>query len=169
MTLTQQIIINILTSSSISALVVFGLRTYLSEKIKASIKSDYDKKLEDFKSKIKQSEYIRNNRYAALKELYVLYDQICPEKTHPDMDWEDALSDITCGFESHSKQLKKFVRDYGFILDKDISELISDSISYAQNGKFEEDYHQYDYAKKLYESVKEAKEKLFNQLNKDFN
>jgi hypothetical protein len=89
MNISTQILLNIITSSGVSALVVFGLRTYISEKIKSSIKNEYDKKLEDFKSKIKQIEYLRNNRYDALKALNSIYYRISPEKRHPDMEWDE--------------------------------------------------------------------------------
>lgn len=49
----QEIIYNFLVSAAVSGGVIFLAKTYLTEKIKASIKNEYDQKLEAYKTELK--------------------------------------------------------------------------------------------------------------------
>lgn len=165
MNFTAQIIINVLTSSIVSVFVIFILRTYISEKIKSGIKIEYDRKLEDFKSKIKHLEFIRNSRYEALKYLISIYYKIYPELRSPDMEWEDALSDIAEDFKNHKKLLKDFMKSYGHVMDKESTELIEFGILQCEQGIFEDQHNQLEHADKLIKSIIKVKETLSNTLN----
>lgn len=165
MNFTSQIIINVFTSSIVSAFVIFVFRTYISEKIKSSIKSEYDRKLEDFKSKIKQLEFLRDSRYEALRDLISIYYKIYPELRFPDMEWEDALSDIADDFKNHKKLLTDFMKSHGHVMDKELTELIEFGILQCEQGIFEDDHNQLKHADKLIKSVIKVKETLSNTLN----
>ena len=95
--------------------------------IKESINTFFQKKLEDYKFILKNSEKVFQFKLDASKELFKIAQDIIPEKTHPDMDWSEACEQITLNYGWLEESLNKFLCEYHATLSPNLYERIQNA------------------------------------------
>ncbi len=115
----------------------FVLKTFLETGIKESIGSVYKKQLEDHKFLLKNSEKVFQFKLDASKNLYKIFHEILPKRSHPDMDWDEVSEEIAASFSEHEDALDKFLCEYQSTLSPEILRRIRDAINACSDGRFE--------------------------------
>jgi len=148
MTLSQQILLNILSGSLSGGIVSFLIKTYFSTKITKSIDHQYklkydeyrkviDKELEKYKSDIRIQEFVFPKKLDALKAIYTFKIDIIDPPNYPDMDWYEACDRIALSFDSYESQIDTILKEFGSILPDKVITILENAGSYCSEGKFE--------------------------------
>lgn len=113
------------------------ITTWLGERTKRSIESEYAHSLEKFKDELLRRKTIFEEQVCAFKAFSSIKYKIYPEKNYHEMEWEDAIQYIALGFSGHYQELKLFLLKYSAILPKNIKNKIEQCWYTCSNGKLE--------------------------------
>ncbi|MDB5430304.1 MAG: hypothetical protein JWP35_1420 [Caulobacter sp.] len=114
------------------------------ERYKSELKSDADDELErvrntltrdveSYKVKLKKSEFLFEREFLAASGFMKLYGDFAPQKSHPDMDWDDAMDMIANNAHFTEQKLDAFMREHGAALNKDDREKLSSAVNMAND------------------------------------
>ena len=115
----------------------FVLKTVLEIGIKESIGGIYERRLEDHKFLLKNSEKVFQFKLDASKSLYRIFHEMLPKRSHPDMDWDDASEEIAASFSQHEDKLDYFLCEYQSTLSPAILDRVRKAINACSDGRFE--------------------------------
>lgn len=164
---------------------LYLLKIVLTNGVKAtveqSVKSEFDQRLERFKTDLVQEIEIlkaalaRSQPYfikqmQALEELNRIFRGILPVRGNPHMEWSDACEDIAISFGKHRDALRKFLADFSTVIPSSISDKLDTACDLANEGTFkvrrneERDFvwldDVLDDAEKFYEIIQETVKEL---------
>jgi hypothetical protein len=130
----KQMIIDTLVSVAFSGLVVFGLRTWIGERLKASIKANYDEKLEQIKNNLKISadkeiEQLKSN-FSIMLETHKI-----SIKATADIQIERTKSSLQIAAAEHSYRFTKLHEQRAEVIAKSYSMfllLLNSAADYAK-------------------------------------
>lgn len=115
----------------------FLVQTLVKSGIEKAVEHSFSKKLESQKTSLKKSEVYFTLQLEALSHIRTLRRKIIPERSHPDMDWDEACESIAKGFSKHEDELVNFLCRYETVLPKGVVEEAQLSIQSASDGRFE--------------------------------
>jgi DNA-directed RNA polymerase delta subunit len=133
----ENLLVTILSSIGGTTLILGGLFGWLGKRQLALLQSDISKELEQHKSKLKFNEKFQDNQLEASSKLYKIMKNIVPDKSCPEMSWDEACHEIADNFEIIEKQLAEFLGDHYTTLPPDIYEIIQETEYLCSNGKLE--------------------------------
>ena len=113
------------------AIYVFG------ERLKNSIMTQYNKSLESYKDELLRKKIIFEEQLLAYKKFSSIKYEIYPEKSHPDMDWGEAVQQIAMGFSGHYRLIKEFQIEYSAILPDSLRNKVEHCSYMCTDGGFE--------------------------------
>ena len=101
-----------------------------------SIESKLNHYLEVHKQKIKNSEFFFQKQYEASQDLYRIKVNMLPPFRHPDMDWHEALEEMSEKLEGTRNELQALLDKYFSVLSPDLVEKLESAMSSSDEGKF---------------------------------
>jgi hypothetical protein len=119
-------------------------------------KNKIDKDMEIHRSHIRLYEFIYPKRLAALDELYELRENVLPENHAPDMEWEDACSEISGSFVPFRRRVKSSIIKYGSILPDHVVGHLRSAILACQNGEYLDGAPANECANRFFEELEKA-------------
>jgi hypothetical protein len=129
----------------------------------SKVQGTIDIKIELEKLKSKNTEIYFQKQLEAMKELYKLRSKILPNYRMPDMEWDDACSDIAHNFKQIEEDIENYLIEYFSVLQKNIIDKLDSAKNSASEGKFESDPTDlkcYQLADNLWKRVEEANSEL---------
>ncbi|MBW2344362.1 MAG: hypothetical protein JRF53_10200 [Deltaproteobacteria bacterium] len=120
-------------SSGITTILIGLVAKYFLE----NHKKELNKELSVFETRLKNSIFYFSRQFEALSALYELFYGLLPTKTHPEMEWEDACSEIALDFEQLEKDLNYYLAKHTAVLETDVIDLIREADHLCAEGKFE--------------------------------
>lgn len=100
-------------------------------------KNKLDQELENYKVRLKKSEFLFQKEFEAASEYVALIRRLMPPFRHPNMDWYDACDDIALEFDKIESTLESYFSKHGAILDEQAKNKISECIGICAEGKFD--------------------------------
>lgn len=127
--------------------VSFLFKTFIKSGIEESVKLNFKKHLEDYKSQLRHemehfkaslrnAETVFVRQLEALTSLRHIYRKILPKPSAPYAEWTDACEEIAHSFEKHADALDEFLGTYGAVLPPEVLEKIESAASHANEGSF---------------------------------
>ncbi|HBL6966821.1 TPA: hypothetical protein LSH94_003064 [Morganella morganii] len=169
-----QIVTTAIVSLGGGAAIIVGFVKWFGDKWIQNLfqnkKHELDQMLENYKIKLKKSEFIFQKEFEAASEIVALIRSLLPTYNYPDMDWHDACDEIAQNFSQIEINLKRYLAKNGAILQKIDIDLIECCIGMAGESKFEINSPEVpDSANKaaneLYEKLKEVEKNLLHQIH----
>jgi hypothetical protein len=120
---------------------IFGTRL---ETFKSDLKKEGDEELErvkgvlsrdleSYKVKLKKSEFLFEKEFQAASEFLKLYSLFMPTRSHPEMDWGDAMEVIADDAGRTEIMLSKFVVEHGAALDEGDRDRLEAAVALAND------------------------------------
>lgn len=163
---TTEIIMAVLGATGFTSIsTVYVLKIFLETGIKEAIGSAYKKQLEEHKFLLKNSEKVFQFKLDASKSLYKIYHNMLPKRTHPDMDWDDAIEAIASSFSQHENKLDDFLCEYQSTLSPQILSRVRRAINACSDGRFEFYWDSSALDAVCTDSAKEKASELYYALN----
>jgi hypothetical protein len=100
------------------------------------LKGELVKDTETHKLKLKKQELLFAKELEAATEFFDLHRQIESKYRHPDMEWDEALTDVVEDFGSTEDRLQKFIAKYGPVLSDANRKGLELCMSMASNDRF---------------------------------
>lgn len=168
----------------------FLVKTLVKSGIEETVKSNFAKHLEDYKSQLnrevealkislKNSETFFSRQLEALTKLRRILRHLPPKKQTKYMEWDEACEEIAKSFCKHADGLDEFLCNHEAVLPNDVLQKLEAAISIATEGSFELDFNQrnvptpsrkgIDSADQFYNMVKDAVCTLQNVVNSQVN
>lgn len=122
-----------------SAIVAWALKlvgSTLAKGLVEKFKSDLQRELESYKTKLKKSEFIFQKEYEAASEFMAMKIGFYPSQRYAEMDWTDACEEIAGNLERIEQQLRAFISKHGAIMGKDTLEALIHAEGIAAANKF---------------------------------
>ena len=127
-------------------------------------KSDLQRELESYKTKLKKSEFLFQKEFDAASDFIAMKRGLLPPYRFPHMDWGDALEEIAQDLGGIEKKLDEFVAKHGAILPAEVLDMLSSAQGLAAENKFqagpEPHSETIEAARQLWEKLKEIEGKL---------
>jgi hypothetical protein len=121
--------------------IILGLSNWigglLANRYVERVKGEIAKELEDFKTRLKKSEFVFQKQYEAASSFVALKSDILPTHRFPEMEWTDACENIAEKFDKVERQLRTFVSVHGAVLSSEALKRIESAEARAGEGKFE--------------------------------
>jgi hypothetical protein len=164
-------ILNLLENLGITGLIAILLgwlgKRYLDRKLEIeksehqanikSIESSLNRYLEIHKQKIKNSEIFFQIQYEASQKLYEIKVKMRPPYSHPDMDWHEALEEMSNELAKTASNLQEFLNEYFTVLCPKIVENLESAIGMAEEGQFVGgDKNGVQFTENVYNRIKEC-------------
>ena len=99
-----------------------------------SFESSLSQYFEIHKQKIKNSELFFQKQFEASQALYKIRAEMLPAFSFPDMEWDDALSNMANDLTKTHKSLQKFNSEYYTVLKPEILEKLEFATHQAEEG-----------------------------------
>lgn len=100
------------------------------------VKSELAKESESHKLTLRKAELLFDRELQAVSDFGVLYRQIVPEYSRPDMEWEDACDIVAGRFVAIEKQLEDYLTKHAPVLTEALREKLRRCVTYASHNKF---------------------------------
>jgi len=97
------------------------------ERVKAAL----NRELEEHKARLKRSDFLFEREFLAASAMLKLYDDVYPKKSHPDMDWDDAMEEVAAHAGATRTKLDLFVIEHGAALAADLRKELGRASSLA--------------------------------------
>ncbi len=135
-----------------------------------------DKKIEKCRKKLNTYELISKKQLESADKFSEFYENLLSKKTHPDMEWEEAMEEMIFKSNSYLDFLTNFLASYRVCFDKDILDLLENcknKASYCRDVLMEmndpgEIYYSYKSGEDFYNCIKETYEYIKNFTDKKF-
>lgn len=136
------------------------------ERLKAVLGRETD----TYRLKLKKQELLFDQELGAAREFMRIHRLIRPSYSHPDMDWDEACTDVARGFASIEVTLETYLVQHGAVLDALSRNEIEECRTAASHYKFEAWDHEQLFAgavkkaAEVLESLPKIEERLISQL-----
>lgn len=106
------------------------------EKDLERIRDEYRSDLEKLRIRLKKSEFLFENEFAATSALVEYHEELIPLSDHPDMHMDDVYESIACRLGDVEAWIKQFVSKHGAVLPEDVSKTLMMAARSAGENKF---------------------------------
>ncbi|MER9524155.1 hypothetical protein NKI96_11275 [Mesorhizobium sp. M0292] len=100
------------------------------------LKNELAKESDLHKLKLRKAEILFDRELVAVVDFGKLYRQIAPSYSHPDMDWDDACTDVANRFSTIEKQLDNYLTNHAPVLTEELREKLGRCATIASHNKF---------------------------------
>jgi hypothetical protein len=94
------------------------------------------KETETHKLNLRKREILFQKEIEAVSAFIALHRTIEPKYSHPDMDWDEAMTDVAEDFANIERKLRNYVAEYGAALSQQNRIEIDTCMVLASNHKF---------------------------------
>jgi hypothetical protein len=147
--------VNVVAAAVIAVAVVFVLRNAVKTSIEEGVKFGFSKALEEHKAQLTQeieaaktslkfSETRFSKQFEALVALRRYFRRLLPKKSHPDMEWDEAMERVADRFSKHLDELEEFLFAHEAVLPTPVLERLEQAINKATDAQFEFDWNSKD-------------------------
>lgn len=154
------------------AILIYGSKNWVATRLKNAVKAEYERGLVDLKQMYardlqqRQEQHDKNirifeERMAALRNLSIVLEDLLPEKTHPEMEWIDAMRWVAGDFELTKGKLDKLAQNYGAFLPGDVNYHLAKARSICADGKFKVEKG----GGEVHSNAEEMADNLYDELN----
>ena len=174
--------VGVVAAAVITAALIFVLRNAIRSSIEEGVRFGFSKALEEHKAHLTQeieaaktslkfSETRFSKQFEALVALRRYLRKLRPKKSHPEMEWDEAMEVVAGGFSKHLDELDEFLFAHEAVLPTPILQKLEQAINKATDGQFEFDWDSEDreasagskaiqLAEGFYDDIKAAVEEL---------
>ncbi|WP_426052181.1 hypothetical protein [Brevundimonas sp. SL161] len=131
----------------------------------ARIAREAAREIESYKIKLKKSEFLFERQFQAANDMMKLFGDFSPQRSHPMMDWSDAMEEVVDNSGKTEQALRGFMVRHGAALLSEDREKLQSAITKA-NDIHTEDYfgEPDDHASELHGLIQSLRDSLIAKV-----